>query len=285
VVLYFNKIRLTRRCIQSIIEAGYQEEQIFCFDNGSQEESHLEIKKEFPNLRHLRIESNCGYSGGFNRSLEWVFDSGFSSALFLTNDTLITSNALEACLKTADETGAGMIAPCIYYLSYPEKIDSIGGFFNFEHFTLGHYHEGDMPILLDVNTDYIPGTALWIDHNSFSKLKGADETFHTYWEDVDLCFRAHQNHITLARSYASRILHGVGQTCHKKPLYTTFFFQRNRIRFCKRFLKGDLLESALEKIEKDLQALGKVWKNKGDQKRLNYLEQLLKELKGPENPD
>lgn len=94
-----------------------------------------------------------------------------------------------------------------------------------------------------------------------------------------MSFRAHKKNIPLARCYTADIGHGVGQTCHKKPLYTTFYFQRNRIRFCKRFLDGDALDKALQLIHKELKESGTRWQEKEDKRRLDYLGQLLEEIK------
>lgn len=284
VVLHYNKIRLTKNCVTSILEAGYPAKQVYCFDNGSKQDVFDQLKQLFPQCRHRRIETNAGYSGGFNRALEWVFGSGISSALFCTNDTKVYPGALEACVGKAKETGSGMVAPCVIYLSSETKdeeaIDSIGGWFDAETCTLNHYQNRDLPDLLNPNKDYIPGTALWIHKDVFQELGGTDESFHMYWEDVDMCFRAHRKKLPLARCYEAKIGHGVGQTVRKKPLYTTFYFHRNRVRFCKRYLTGDRLEKALKLLETEFHKLGDGWQEKGDRKRLNYLEQLMNELIG-----
>jgi GT2 family glycosyltransferase len=282
VVLHYNKIRLTVTCIQSILDAGYPAEQVYCFDNGSKQEVFDQVTRSFPRCRHHRDETNRGYSGGFNRALQWTFESGNSAALFLTNDTRVFPGALEACAKKGAETGAGMVAPRIIYASSEGKdevIDSIGGWFSAGTCTLHHYHENDLPVFLDPDRDYIPGTALWINKDFFRKTGGTDESFHMYWEDVDLSFRAHRMGLPLARCYEAKISHGVGQTVRKKPLYTTFYFHRNRIRFCKRYLSGETLRGAMELLEREFTALRGQREQKNDGKRVNYIDGLLEELK------
>jgi GT2 family glycosyltransferase len=278
VVLYYNKARLTRRCLDAILEAGYPAEIIYCFDNGSQKEVFGELSAEYPGLHHQRCRENGGFSKGFNLSLRWVFEMGFESALFLTNDTVITSGAVEALMKTGADTRAGMVAPRIAFLSDPEKIDSIGGYFDDEVFNLGHHIETGLQAMLDPARDYIPGTAVWVRRDCLEALDGTDESFHMFWEDVDLCFRAHRQEIPLARCYEARILHGAGQTTRKKPLYTTYYFHRNRIRFCARYLSGDKLEKALVHIEEELRRQEHVRRQQGDTTRLNYFDQLFSEL-------
>lgn len=280
VVLHYNKIRLTQRCVRSILEAGCSPGQVYCFDNGSQPGVFQELQEDFSLCHHRRIEENRGFSGGFNRALEWVFSAGASSALFCTNDTIVLPGAAEACLQTAVQSGAGMVAPLITFISKPDAIDAVGAYFTADTGTLHHYHQYGLPELLDPQKDYMPGTALWIHRDTFYQLDGTDESFHMYWEDVDLCFRAHQEGIPLARCYTAHIRHGGGQTVRKKPLYTTFYFQRNRVRFCKRHLKGETREKVLKMIHQELLNSGSIWQQKGDQQRLGYLDELLKEFPG-----
>ena len=278
VVLHYNKIRLTQRCLHSILEAAYPPDQIYCFGNGSQPEIFQHLQQEFPLCHHQGIEKNLGFSGGFNRALAWVFSSGYSSALFCTNDTLVKPGAVEACSQTSVQTKAGMVAPLITFLIKPGAIDSIGAYFDAGTGTLHHYHEYGLPELLDPQKDYMPGTALWIHRDAFHQLGGTDESFYMFWEDVDLCFRAHGKGIPLARCYNALIQHGGGQTTRKKPLYTTFYFQRNRIRFCKRHLEGEARNDVLNMIRQELLESGTQWRQKNDWRRLDYLDELLKEF-------
>ncbi len=268
---------MTQRCVQSVLDAGYPPVRIFCFDNGSLPENHDRVSAAFPDVNHIRIPENRGYSGGFNGALKWVFRSGYSSAMFCTNDTSLQPGGVEACESAGKLYNAGLVAPCIYHASHTDSIDSTAGYFNPDTATLHHYRTENLPPILG-RYDYVPGTALWIQRDAFESLTGTDESFHTFWEDADLSFRAWTAGIPMARSYQARILHGVGRTCHKKPLYTTYYFQRNRILFCRRHLKGDKQDSALVQIKEDLSVLEASWCHRKDSRRLNYLEKLRSEL-------
>ncbi|HPQ41684.1 MAG TPA: glycosyltransferase family 2 protein [bacterium] len=274
-VLHFNKIRLTRRCLDSLAEAGVSPKRIFCLDNGSMPDVAGALARDYPDIRHHRLEENRGFSGGFNAALVRVFNAGFHHCVFLTNDTVYHSGA-DICLARAlAARDAGMAAPCIRYLSNPDAIDSLGAFFDAENAALGHYHDIDLPERLNAETDYIPGTALAVTRDAFEQLGGTDESFHTYWEDVDLCFRAHAAGIPLIRVPGARIDHGVGQTCHKKPYYTTYLFQRNRLLFCRRHLTGDALAQAEGVIRKNWLAMRDMRVELGDRQRLQYIDKLL----------
>ncbi len=278
VALHFNKTALTKRLLQSIIDSGYPCDLVFVYDNGSENKFSEEILASFPQFNHLKALENKGYTGGFNNSLKWVFEVGYNQAFFITNDTIYLKNAAEICHKTAIENNCDMIAPCINYLKTPEKIDSIGGFFNRENSSLNHYRENDLPVQLGKN-DYIPGTTFYLTANSFNKLQGVNEDFFMFWEDADLSFRAHELGLKLGRSYEAKILHGMGQTTRKKSLYTLFYYQRNRIIFTNKYIEKRKLKVNLEIIEKEIRFYEKKWTETDDQNRIKYIEKLLNLLK------
>ena len=277
-VLYYNKTRLTQACIQSVIQSGYDPARIYAFDNGSAEDSFIQIKHLFPGIQHHRSPENTGYSGGFNRCLAWVYQFPGDWVLFLTNDTCILPGAPVNCVIAGERNDASMVAPLIVYQSDPDTIDSNGAFFNSDTGSLHHYHDRNLSPCLNPETDYIPGTALCIHRSAFELLGGVDESFHTYWEDADMCFRAHRKGIRLTRSEDAVILHGVGRTCHKKPMYTTFLYQRNRIRFCRKYVDSQRLPAVMESIRRDLDIREAKCRQAGDRQRLKLLGEVRKEL-------
>ncbi len=273
VILYYNKTGITSACAESVMNAGIPSEDIFLFSNGSGFKNYCYIREKFKTLSHLHSDSNSGYSGGFNRALKWVFSKGYSAVLFLTNDTIVTDNSLQKCLETSSETGAELIVPTICYERDRNRIDSSGGFFDRERFTLSHYHTAEEPELLGID-DYIPGTAFFITKNVFEVLDGMDESYGTYWDDADFSFRACHKGIKIARAKESVIYHRVGKTCHKKPLYTTYYFQRNRIIFCKKYLSPEEYKKAAKTISEELDKLLSRAELNGDMERKKYLKDI-----------
>ncbi|MFH0926247.1 MAG: glycosyltransferase family 2 protein [bacterium] len=278
VVLHYNKVLETIACLTSIRKVGYDPSLIYVYDNGSLVENRDKITALFPEFHHYYEEKNYGYSGGFNRALSLVFSKGFDGAFFLTNDTEVISDSLELIKNKAVELNCDLVAPLITYKKSPDKIDSIGGFFDKKSCKLYHYKEYALSPLLNPKMDYVPGTALWIARDLFIALNGMDEGYFTYWEDADFCFRAYQLGARIGRCYEARILHKVGKTCHSKPLYTAYYFQRNRIWFCRKYLIGGERQKAVDLIHKDLKNYERIWNEKEDKQRLAYLEKVREEL-------
>ena len=273
-ILYYNKGALTETCINSVLDSGCSPDSVFCLSNGSKDDVFNKLKEKFPSLNHFEKKENNGYSGGSNSLLKKVFSSGFNSVLFLTNDTTITSSTLINCIKTHQDTGSGFIAPIIYYKKRPDDIDSSAGFFDTKRVTLSHYHTSGLPVFLDKRSDYIPGTSFWITKKVFETIGGMDESYHTYWEDVDFSFRGHEKKIKMARSFDAAVYHSVGRTCHKKPFYTTYLFQKNRIKFCNKYLDKSMLIKAKEIIRSDFEILKNKALEKGDKVREKFIHEI-----------
>lgn len=277
-LLWYGKPKLARRALQSIAAlTAIDPQQVLCYDNGSQTTHSDEIRQSFPGFLHFRSERNGGYAGGFNGALRWAFGLGYDSALFLTSDTEMSSTALPLCLQSAARHNADLIAPQVRFRRPPQPLDAWAARFDPAACQLVHYRNEPQSESLQAPWDYIPGTALWLNRQAFEGLNGIDESYFMYWEDVDLCVRAHRSGLTLARSPAL-ILHGGSETCAKKPLYTTFYYLRNRLRFCRLHLSGPQRDQAQQRFTGEFADLFAKWRANGDSLRCQYIAPLQAEL-------
>lgn len=235
-VLSYNHPELTTRCIESILRvSGNSDNQLrpdglILVHNGSEKKHRDTLKIRFPNIQHLEIEENKGYAAGVNQGLRFAFKE-FDRVLFFTNDTELVE------LPKDLPKERGLFAPLIYFRKL-DRIDSLGGFFYPNLAKLVHVkNEKDFSAYFSNTTSkvslrrkipYVPGSAFLIDRDLFLRLKGMDESLHTYWEDVDFsvrCFLSGEN-VGIVKDW--KLLHRVGKTCHQKPFYTTYLYQRNR---------------------------------------------------------
>ncbi len=223
VVLSYNHIEITRACVRSLLNTLLHPN-IFLIHNGSRAENIELLKKEFPTIRHEVLSENRGYSGGANFGLRCAF-AEFEHVLFLTNDTEV--------LRIADPP---KIQPAITSVTCmrrkTEIVDSIVGLVDVNSAELRHARTtADIESRSKNQLLYIPGTAFWIDRVAFNALNGFDESYHTYWEDVDLSYRALKSGINLAYDTNTVVRHKIGKTCHKDSFYSFYLFNRNRRRF------------------------------------------------------
>lgn len=250
-VLSYNHPHLTSRTLDSILTLSKKESRtgavsltdanIFLVHNGSESQNIKFLQEKYPQVQHLILEKNKGYTGGVNFGLRHVFCE-YQWCFFLTNDCE---------LITVGETPLipALIAPQIYVRS-TNKTNSIGGLFDPKKGELIHCRN---PKDFEQSNlrKYVPGTAFLIHKKVFEDVGAFDESLFTYWEDVDFSQRALEKGYPLMADSSWQAKHGIGKTCHKDPLYTIFYFQRNRkrisIKYCKSYFEQTMLMGILYK--------------------------------------
>lgn len=256
VVLSYNHPHLTEKCLLSLIQNNPHNKPIFLIHNGSASEHKKYLINKFSNLIHIEISENQGFSGGANIGINKAFlESNW--VFFHTNDTQTLD------LPSIIPTKSGIYTPLIWRRN-TLNLDSAGGFVDLKSFKPFHYknkEEFNQSVLnfkMDQNSPfapYIPGTAFLIDKNTWNDLGGFDTCYHTYWEDIDLSFRALRKNKNLQLISEWVLKHSIGKTCHKNPFYTKTLFWRNRQIFYNKYFKDKLnsLEISLNHVdEKEL---------------------------------
>ena len=66
IILNYNSGELILRCIESVINANYNNIEVIVVDNISTDNSHKECKKQFPEIRLIENKENLGYCEGNN---------------------------------------------------------------------------------------------------------------------------------------------------------------------------------------------------------------------------
>lgn len=228
VILSYNHPQLTTQTIQSVLNLSFPANKIHLIHNGSLPQHTETLRTTFPQINHLIMPQNKGFSGGANFGLLEVFKKT-ENILFLTNDIEV----FELPLKFPENLDFFSI----YILKRnTSHVDSVIGAIDLKKGHLSHIK--DLTHLKPKQTTYIPGTAFGITKQAFDRLQSFDESLHTYWEDVELSLRAHQMGLRLGSCDWFKIKHKIGKTCHKDRFYTLFLFQRNRKRILKKYGTG-----------------------------------------------
>ena len=120
VILSYNHPQLTEKAVQSTLE-HFPANNCILVHNGSLPNHLIQLKNRFPEIHHLVISENKGFSGGANAGLELAFQKS-EWALLITNDCeLLRVNEVDL--------EPGIYAPLIYKRQTNE-IDSLGAAYN-----------------------------------------------------------------------------------------------------------------------------------------------------------
>ena len=114
IILHYNAVSDTLRCLESLRAIDYSDYEIILIDNASGDDA-LEMVRKYPGIILIKNEENLGYAGGNNTGIEYALKNGASYVWLLNNDTIVEPNTLREliCAGQEDES-VGLLSPVIF---------------------------------------------------------------------------------------------------------------------------------------------------------------------------
>lgn len=213
------------------------EAEVLVVDNHSTDGSIAYLKPLFPQVRFIENEANLGFAKANNRALALARGQYI---LFLNPDTLLPEDALHrglAYLKTHNQAGAlgwRMLDGNGHFLpeskrAFPSPLASFykltglaalfprSGYFN-------RYALGNLPENQNQSVEVLAGAGMLVRKNILDELKGFDERFFLYGEDIDLSYRIRQAGYENHYFAETPIIHFKGESSGKEGLPATRHF-------------------------------------------------------------
>jgi GT2 family glycosyltransferase len=220
IIVNFNGKDDTLKCLESLRQDRYRNKQIIVVDNGSDNDSAAVIRGAFPDVVLIETGKNLGFGGGNNVGIRHAIAAGVDYVYLLNNDTTSEPDALRELVKAAQENpGFGILAPVIHYMAEPKEIWFGGATLNPR--TLEALHDNSSPPAPGDPLREIPwatGCAVLIPSRVISELRGFDERFFLYSEDVELSLRVRAAGCRIGLVPPARIYHKVGASARGSPL-------------------------------------------------------------------
>ncbi len=167
--------------------------EVIVVDNNSGEETISRAEETFPKFRFIYSKINGGFAHGCN--LGAVNSSG-EFILFLNPDTIASETEIEKLLNEAKQNPQYTILSCRQINENGRESIALGefpSFFNLTGFQRAIFMRRKSGIVNPASEtsypDWVSGSVVMMRHETFDKLKGFDEDFWMYFEDVDLCRR------------------------------------------------------------------------------------------------
>ncbi len=221
--------------------------EVIVVDNYSSDGSIDYLQPLFPNVQFISNSQNLGFAKANNQGL--AISRG-EYILFLNPDTLVAEDCFERCLSfMEDHTRAGALGVRMLdgsgrFLpeskrSFPSPVASFyklvglsslfprSGIFN--KYALGNLDENK-----NHEVDVLAGAFMLVRKPLLTQLKGFDESYFLYGEDVDLSYRLQKAGWQNYYFSETAIIHFKGESADKKNLYHIKFFYSAMLIFVKR---------------------------------------------------
>jgi GT2 family glycosyltransferase len=176
--------------------------EVIIVDNNSPDRSIEELKTEFPEFSFVFLNTNFGFGHGNN--------SGFAKSrgeylLLLNPDTYLVDNMPTGLFRFAKQNpNFGIIGPKMIFpdgrfqvssAKFPGILKEIGDLSGLSIRTtrLANFIKFKMGKRKIFEVDYIFGSCMLIKADLYKQLKGFDEDYFLFTEEVDLCYRTKKN--------------------------------------------------------------------------------------------
>ena len=123
IVLNYNAGKLLIDCIDSIKKSTHQFLEIIVVDNISSDNSQIECKNKFPDIKLIQNKKNLGYCEGNNIGIR---EAKGEYIMILNPDTIIEPSSIEELILAYEKHGEGLYQPKILSLGEKNIIQSTG---------------------------------------------------------------------------------------------------------------------------------------------------------------
>jgi hypothetical protein len=204
IIVLYSEYTLVKKTIASIYKNEIKDMEVILVDNTPDNKGHESVLKQFPQVKYFHNPVNPGFGGGVNFGLS---KAKGEYILILTPDMYILPRTIQETLKYIEKhKDVGMVGSRLFSnpkvqersanSSYPNLLTVIFLFdmplyklvnrfnkeYNPNHFSV-KAHAGIL------ETKWINGQYMLARKKAFDEIKGFDERFFMYFEDVDLCKR------------------------------------------------------------------------------------------------
>lgn len=246
VIVCWNDKGVILDAIASVIRATHLTAyEIIVSDNGSTDDSVEQIETMFADhpVTVIRNGENLGFGRGNNVGIDHATGDYI---LLLNPDTIVHDHALDQWVQFADaHPGCGAFGIRLVYGDGSYQVSARPFPSNrriwqqaFGLNWLGLLHKGWSAGTYagwqgdsDRDIDWQSGACLLVRGEILKKLKGLDPQFFYHFEEVDLCYRIHQEGFCIRYFSGASITHLLGQTIKRDRSRFQIETLRNRIRY------------------------------------------------------
>ncbi len=239
VVVNWNQLDLTLRCLQSLERGSRVPDWLLVVDNGSPADPTSAVRARFPHAEVWRHAENLGFAAGANAGMQRALELGAEAVLLVNNDAVVAPDCvaeLERALDADPEVAA--VGGKVLTEDDPPRIHFAYGILTFH----GEIAQRRGWLDPDLNAygecrdvDYVSGCAMLLRRAALERVGLFDPEYFAYHEDLDWCTRAwraglriryvptavvrHRMHASTGGGYGSAI---------------TYLSQRNSILFVRK---------------------------------------------------
>lgn len=250
IVLNWNGVGYIADCLKSLlaVKTGPHQLEIVIVDNDSSDNSIEFIAKNFPTCTLIRNPTNLGYAAGNNTGLKYALSRKSDFIWIVNPDITVAPDALEMFIAGAAQfPHGGIFGGKIYFTPgyefhkdrYTKKdLGKVfwyaGGLIDWGNLIASHRGVDQVDseqLNRDLETDFVTGACMFIRRRVLEQVGLFDPKYFLYYEENDLCQRAHRSGFKLIFLYEPKAWHANAQATGMGSALQDYFLTRNRMLF------------------------------------------------------
>ncbi len=252
ILVDWNGIEVTLPCLQSLNAVKPSDKftiELIVVDNGSTIPIAERIKNKYRDVIVFRSEENLGFAAGCNVGIRYAIESRFDYSLLLNNDTTVEPEFLNHLYDYIEMNPAvGLAQPKILFQHDKNLIWNAGNRFNKWiglTSTKGYGKKNSDKYDSITTMPWATGCCMFINNKLFTEygLGLLNETYETYYEDVEFSFRLREKGYEIAYVPSSIIYHIAGYSVNSNKEtqegrthpFVVYLHSRNRIFLLREF--------------------------------------------------
>jgi len=250
IVITYDSEEHIRECLRSLENQNYEPLEILVIDNASRDQTKKIVKQEFPAIRLIALDKNIYFPGAVNRGIKAARGDYI---LILNDDVVLVEDCVAKLVRGMEEESRSAAAcPMMKFYHLRGFINGIGnhirdhgwGSDNF----IGLVDCGQFRELREIPSACFG--AVMLRREAIEEIGLLDESYKSYYEDVDWSFRAWLRGWKIIAVPEAVVYHKFGSHWKESPEKFKLV-TRNRLRLILKMFSGKTLLHFLKNYVKE----------------------------------
>ncbi len=251
IIVSYNVSGYLRQCLKSVWQSSIKDQlEVIVVDNHSFDDSVRMVKKNFPQVKLIRNNSNIGFARAVNQAMR---KANGKYLCILNPDAVVKDDTVQVMAdymeanpdvgvtgcKVLNPDGSfqlasrrtfprpGVAVPRLLGLHILFPRNKLFSKYNLTHLDDDSIHE----------VDAVSGACMMFKKSLVSKIGGFDERFFMYFEDTDFCQRAKQAGYRVIYHPGTQIIHYKGESRKHAPIRSRDAFHKSTYLFYEKYSK------------------------------------------------
>lgn len=255
VVLNWNGLADTLKCVASLQALRYENRRIVVVDNGSADDS-VAVLSTLEGIQLICNAENLGFSGGCNTGIRAAMAAGTDYIWLVNADSTAAPDCLSKIVERAEsDPRIGLVSPVIRFASEPSRIQFCGSRIDPITFDVDMVSL-DQARALQMNAPQemgLWGTALLVRSTLVERIGCLDDGFFAYFEDTDYSIRCLNAGYRNVMAFDADVFHDSPIVRGLRRPHFYYYMTRNEVLMRKRYIRS--VVQRLRVLRRDLQRI------------------------------